>query len=63
MRFLVLCTFPGTTQPENEKKFEQLGRIMLMKSKSQVLIKNHSVTLDCYIVIKNDSVLRAATRI
>ena len=61
MQFLVLGTFPGTTQLEIEKKFEQLGCIVSMKAEAQVLINNHSVTPHCYITIKSYSVLRAAT--
>ena len=45
----------GQTQPENY--------IVSTKTKPQVLINNHSVTPRCYIVIKDDSVLRAATEI
>ena len=43
-RFLVLGTFPGTTQLEIEKNSEQLGGILLTKAKAQVSINNHSVT-------------------
>ena len=36
---------------------------MLTKAKAQVLSNNYSVTPNCYIVIKDDSVLRVATEI
>ncbi len=61
MRFLLLGNFTGTTQEKVMSSLEAMGGTILSKASADTILRNHSITPHCYIVLQDDTVLRYAT--
>ncbi len=61
MRFVLLGNFAGTTQDKISSSVENMGGTILSKSSAETILKNHTIAPHCYIVLKDDTILRHAT--
>lgn len=61
LRFVVLGSFGKLTQEKVKQEILQLGGIVLSIDAAHTILKSHSKTPLCYVVLHDDSVLKIAT--
>lgn len=61
MRFLVLGHFVNTTQKKLEASIKSLGGQIMSMDSALLLLRKHSCTPHCYVVLQDDKVLQQAT--
>ena len=61
MRFHLIGYFPGTSQDELMSLIKKLGGTCVSRSSAVTLLKNHSKTPHCYVILNDEQFLRFAT--
>ncbi len=61
MRFLLLGHFTGTTQEKISSSVEAMGGTILSRSSAETILKNHTLTPHCYVILQDEVILRHAT--
>ena len=61
LRFFVFGNFKQTTNQQLEKLIAEMGGIVLSRSSAEVILKRHTITPHCYILLQDTALLENGT--